>query len=124
MNKLMVILLSVFLVGCSELFAPKIEILTGKEFLVIIESNTSWVGKIDTFTVRGDSIKWFKVNRPGICWEITQANTVGMTRAYGTTPNFTYGWSLEEAKYPMWGDMNTIVPGGVIRGCIPEDAKY
>jgi len=122
MNKLLVIVLSVLLVGCKDLFAP--EVIKGQEFLVIIESNVSWAGKIDTFTVSGDSIKWFKVNRAGVCWEIKQTDKVGMTRAYGTTPNFTYGWTLEQAKYPMWGDMNTTTPSGVIRGCIPEDAKY
>jgi hypothetical protein len=122
MKKLSIILALTTLVGCKDIFAP--EIIKSQGFLVIVESNTSWVGKIDTFTVSGDSIKWFTVNRPGVCWEIRQTETIGMTRAYGTTPNFTYGWALEQKKYPMWGDSNTTAPNGIIRGCIPEDARY
>ena len=122
MKKLGVILGLTMLVGCKDIFAP--EVIKGQEFLVIVESNTSWVGKIDTFTVSGDSIKWFKVNRAGVCWEIKNTGKLGMIRAYGTIPSFTYGWTLEQAKYPMWGDMNTTTSDGVIRGCIPEDAKY
>ena len=122
MNKLLLIIFTIFLIGCDDILAPKI--IKGQEFLVIVESNVSWTGKIDTFTVSGDSIKWFKVNRAGVCWEIKQSDKLGMVRAYGTTPNFTYGWSLEEAKYPMWGDSNTTTPNGTIRGCIPPEAKY
>ena len=122
MNKLLLIIFTIFLIGCDDILAPKI--IKGQEFLVIVESNVSWTGKIDTFTVSGDSIKWFKVNRAGICWEIKQSNKVGSLRAYGTTPNFTYGWPIEEKKYPMWGDMTSITPGGVVSGCIPPEAKY
>ena len=121
MNKLLLILLVLF-VGCSYILAPKF--IKGQDFLVVVESNVSWAGKIDTFTIRGDSTKWFKVNRAGICWNIKQDAKIGMVRAYGTTPDFTYGWSLEEAKYPMWGDSNTTTPTGTVSGCIPEDAKY
>ena len=122
MNKFLLIIFTIFLIGCDDILAPKI--IKGQEFLVIVESNVSWTGKIDTFTVSGDSIKWFKVNRAGVCWEIKQSDKLGMVRAYGTTPNFTYGWSLEEAKYPMWGDSNTTTPNGIIRGCIPPEVKY
>jgi len=113
----------VFLAGCKDITAPA----KSQEFLVIIEANTSWVGKIDTFTVasiHGEDIRWFTVNRPGVCWEIRKTSELGMVRAYGSTPDFTYGWRLEDKKYPLWGDMNTTGPNGVIRGCIPEDAKY
>ena len=120
MKKWLLILLIV--IACTE-----IVYINSQDFLVIVEANTSWRGKIDTFTVTSKSdedIRWFKVNRP-VCWEITHTGTsVGMVRAYGTTPNFTYGWALEEKKYPMWGDQNNYIPGSIIRGCIPEDAKY
>ncbi len=121
MNKLLLILLVLF-VGCSYILAPKF--IKGQDFLVIVESNVSWTGKIDTFTVRGDSIKWFKVNRAGICWNIKQDAKIGMVRAYGTTPDFNYGWMIEEKKYPMWGDMINITPSGIVSGCIPPEAKY
>ena len=116
--------LLLIIVACAE-----IVYINSQDFLVIVEAspNTPWVGKIDTFTViskSGEDIRWFKVNRP-VCWELTHTGTsIGMLRAYGTTPNFTYGWALEEKKYPMWGDQNNYIPGSVIRGCIPEDAKY
>ena len=122
MNKLLLIIFTIYLIGCDDILAPKF--IKGQDFLVIVESNVSWAGKIDTFTVSGDSIKWFKVNRSGICWEIKQSSKVGSLRAYGTTPNFTYGWSIEEKKYPMWGDMMSITPSGIVTGCIPPEAKY
>ena len=122
MNKFLLIIFTIFLIGCDDILAPKI--IKGQEFLVIVESNVSWTGKIDTFTVSGDSIKWFKVNRAGVCWEIKQSSRVGSLRAYGTTPNFTYGWAIEEKKYPMWGDMINITPSGIVSGCIPPEAKY
>ena len=113
----------VFLAGCKDITAPA----KPQEFLIIVEANTSWVGKIDTFTVAskaGEDIRWFVVNRPGVCWEITKTSELGMVRAYGSTPDFTYGWTLEQKKYPLWGDMSTVNPNGIIRGCIPEDARY
>ena len=122
MKKLLLILLLV--IACTE-----IVYINSQDFLVIVEAspNTPWVGKIDTFTVTsktGEDIRWFNVNRP-VCWEFRHTGTsIGMLRAYGTTPNFTYGWALEEKKYPMWGDENNYIPGSVIRGCIPTDAKY
>ena len=94
-----------------------------EEFLVIIEANTSWVGKIDTFTVTskvGENIRWFKVTQP-VCWTITKTSALGMVRAYGTTPDFTYGWTLEQQKYPLWGDMNTVMPYDRIYGCISKN---
>jgi hypothetical protein len=109
--------------GCGDVIAP----IRTQEFLVIIESNSSWVGKIDTFTVTskpGENIRWFLVNKPGVCWHLTKTIELGMLRAYGSTPDFTYGWTLDEQKYPMWGDQNTVSPYGTIRGCIPTDAKY
>lgn len=114
----------VFLTGCKDITTAPVK---SQEFLIIIEANTSWVGKIDTITIAskaGEDIRWFVVNRPGVCWEITKTGEVGMVRAYGSTPDFTYGWTLEQKKYPLWGDMNTVNPNGVIRGCIPEDARY
>jgi hypothetical protein len=113
---------SFFFTGCVDIVTPT----PREELLVIIESNTSWIGKIDTFTVTskiGEDIRWFMVNQP-VCWTITKTSELGMVRAYGTTPDFTYGWTLEQKKYPLWGDMNTVNPNGVIRGCIPEDVRY
>lgn len=107
-----------FFIGCVDIINPT----TQQEFLVIIEANTSWVGKIDTFTVKsnvGEDIRWFVVNQP-VCWRITKTTDVGMVRAYGTTPDFTYGWTLEQQKYPLWGDMNTVTPYETIYGCIPK----
>jgi len=93
-----------------------------QELLVIIESNTPWTGKIDTFTVSGDSIHWFRVrkshNTP-ICWNIQKTQMLGMIRAYASTTNFQYGWRLEDARYPMWSDSSTTIPYGTIRGCTP-----
>ena len=87
MKKWLLILLIV--IACTE-----IVYINSQDFLVIVEANTSWRGKIDTFTViskLGEDIRWFKVNRP-VCWEITHTGTsIGMVRAYGTTPDFTYG---------------------------------
>ena len=93
-----------------------------QELLVIIESNTPWTGKIDTFTVSGDSIHWFRVRKSGttpICWNIQKTQMLGMIRAYASTTNFQYGWRLEDARYPMWSDSSTTIPYGTIRGCTP-----
>ena len=93
-----------------------------QELLIIIESNTPWVGKIDTFTVSGDSIHWFRVRKSGatpICWNIQKTQELGMIRGYASTMNFQYGWKLEDARYPMWSDSSTTIPYGTIRGCTP-----
>ena len=124
MKKLLMCLM--VLTGCKDITG--VEIVHNQEFLVIVEAspNTQWVGKIDTFTVAskpGEDIRWFKVNRPGVCWEFRKIGEVGMLRAYGSTPDFTYGWTLEQNKYPLWGDMNTTEPYGVIRGCSPPVAN-
>ena len=111
-----------FLLGCTEVTVPTPQ----QEFLVIIESNTSWIGKIDTFTITstpGEPIRWFLVSTPGLCWQLTKTVELGMLRAYGSTPDFTYGWTLEEKKYPMWSDHNTTAPYGTIHGCLPINLK-
>lgn len=110
------------LLGCTEVTVP----IPRQEFLVIIESNTSWIGKIDTFSIAskpGEPIRWFLVNTPGLCWQLTKTAELGMLRAYGSTPDFTYGWALEEKKYPMWSDQNTTIPYGTIHGCLPINPK-
>ena len=120
MKKLGVILGLTLLVGCTDVLSPTNTLTQG--FLIVIDANTNWIGKIDTFTVSGDSTKWFVVNRPGVCWTFTKTKELGMVRAFGTTPDFKYGDIL--GKYKMWGDMNTVMPYETIRGCIPEDARY
>jgi hypothetical protein len=120
-RKLVLVCSLTILTGCYELVAP----LRPQEFLIIIESNTSWAGYIDNTYVSGtasSSPKWYVVNRPGVCWRITKLEDLGMLRAYATTPDFEYGYLL--GYFKMWGDQNTTSPNGVIRGCIPEDATY
>lgn len=105
-----------FQTACHPVLEPATPV--NSDYLVIVESNTPWTGKIDTFTVRGDSIHWFRVTRP-TCWTIQKTSELGMVRVYATTLNFQYGWRLEEQKYPMWDDGNTTSPFGQVQGCHP-----
>ena len=116
------IFLAITLTSCKPIITEVEAPSDIQELLIIIESNTPWQGKIDTFTVSGDSIHWFRVRKSGttpICWTIQKTRELGMIRGYASTLNFQYGWKLEDARYPMWGDSNTLLPYGVIQGCTP-----
>jgi len=78
---------------------------------VLVESNTLWEGKVDTFTVSGLFDKAFAVNQK-ICWRFTKKTAEGYLRAYGSVENFEY-----DKGYPIYGDSITTAPFGSVSGC-------
>jgi len=103
MKKLLVVL-SILMLGCYQ-------VLIRNPRTVIVESNTLWEGKIDTFTVSGLFDKAFATNQK-LCWTFTKKTAEGYLIAFGSVENFEY-----DKGHPTYSNDTTFAPFGTVRGC-------